>query len=150
MAAIALGQGDRVRAGKILGNGLVLLLLFTVLTSATAYLFMEPMLMAIGASEHTIGYATDYLSVYLLGTLFVEVSVGLNTFINTQGRLGHYRCVAEQRSRPAVYFCVRHGCERGSFGYYYLAGMQCLVGGAFPDFAESHFEVGTQVYASRP
>lgn len=57
LAAIALGQGDRVRAGKILGNGLVLLLLFTVLTSATAYLFMEPMLMAIGASEHTIGYA---------------------------------------------------------------------------------------------
>ena len=54
LAAIALGQGDRVRAGKILGNGLVLLLLFTVLTSATAYLFMEPMLMAIGASEHTI------------------------------------------------------------------------------------------------
>ena len=92
LAAIALGQGDRMRAGKILGNGLVLLLLFTVLTSATAYLFMEPMLMAIGASEHTIGYATDYLSVYLLGTLFVEVSVGLNTFINTQGRPGIAMC----------------------------------------------------------
>lgn len=86
LAAIALGQGDRERAGKILGNGLVLLLLFTVLTSATAYLSMRPLLMAIGASEHTIGYAMDYLSVYLLGTLFVEVSVGLNTFINTQGR----------------------------------------------------------------
>lgn len=50
LAAIALGQGDRERAGKILGNGLVLLLLFTVLTSATAYLSMRPLLMAIGAS----------------------------------------------------------------------------------------------------
>lgn len=156
LAAIALGQGDRMRAGKILGNGLVLLLLFTVLTSATAYLFMEPMLMAIGASEHTIGYATG-LSLGVSARYIVRRGLGgAEHFHQHPGParhchvLGHYRCVAEHRSRPAVYFCVRHGCERGSFGYYYLAGMQCLVGGAFPDFAESHFEVGTQVYASRP
>lgn len=86
LAAIALGQGDRERAGKILGNGLVLLVLFTVLTSVSAYLAMEPLLLLVGASEHTLPYAVDYLSVYLLGTLFVEVSVGLNAFINTQGR----------------------------------------------------------------
>lgn len=86
LAAIALGQGNRVRAGKILGNGFVLLLFFTVLTSALSYLFMEPILMFTGASHQTIGYAKDYLSIYLIGTLFVEVSVGLNTFINTQGR----------------------------------------------------------------
>lgn len=86
LAAIALGQGDRERAGRILGNGFVLLCLFTVVTSAAVYAFMEPLLLAIGASERTLGYAVDYLSVYLLGTLFVEVSVGLNSFINTQGR----------------------------------------------------------------
>ena len=86
LAAIALGQGDRVRAGRILGNGFVLLLIFTVLTSGLTYLFMEPILRFTGASDHTIGYAMDYLSIYLLGTLFVEVSVGLNPFINTQGR----------------------------------------------------------------
>ena len=86
LAAIALGQGDRVRAGKILGNGFTLLLMFTLLTSVTAYIFMRPVLLFTGALEHTIGYAVDYLSIYLLGTLFVEVSVGLNTFINTQGR----------------------------------------------------------------
>lgn len=88
LAAIALGQGNRERAGKILGNGFVLLLLFTVVTSSLAYLFMEPVLLLMGASEHTLGYAEDYLSVYLLGTLFVELSVGLNAFINTQGRPG--------------------------------------------------------------
>lgn len=88
LAAIALGQGNRERAGKILGNGFVLLLLFTVVTSLLAYLFMEPVLLLTGASEHTLGYAEDYLSVYLLGTLFVELSVGLNAFINTQGRPG--------------------------------------------------------------
>ena len=88
LAAIALGQGNRERAGKILGNGFVLLLLFTVVISSLAYLFMEPVLLLTGASEHTLGYAEDYLSVYLLGTLFVELSVGLNAFINTQGRPG--------------------------------------------------------------
>lgn len=86
LAAIALGQGNRQHAGKILGNGFVLLLMFTVMTSVLAYVFMEPILLFTGASEQTLGYATDYLSIYLIGTLFVEVSVGLNTFINTQGR----------------------------------------------------------------
>lgn len=88
LAAIALGQGNRLRAGKILGNGFILLLFFTVLTSAVSYIFMEPILMFTGASHQTVGYAKDYLSIYLIGTLFVEVSVGLNTFINTQGRPG--------------------------------------------------------------
>ena len=47
---------------------------------------MEPILLFTGASENTLGYAVDYLSIYLLGTIFVEVSTGLNSFINAQGR----------------------------------------------------------------
>lgn len=86
LAAIALGQGDRERAGKILGNGFILLVIFTLITSSITYALMEPILLLTGASERTIGYATDYLSVYLMGTLFVELSVGLNTFLNIQGR----------------------------------------------------------------
>lgn len=86
LAAIALGQGDRERAGKILGNGFVLLLLFTLITSAVSYTFMKPVLLFTGASERTIGYAVDYLSIYLIGTVFVEISTGLNSFINAQGR----------------------------------------------------------------
>lgn len=92
LAAIALGQGHRERAGKILGNGFVLLVLFAVVTSTVSYLFMKPILTSIGASTHTLPYAIDYLSVYLLGTLFVEVAVGLNTFINCQGRPGVAMC----------------------------------------------------------
>ena len=86
LAAIALGQGDRERAGKILGNGFLLLILFTLCTSSTIYVFMEPVLLFAGASENTLSYATDYLSIYLLGTLFVEMATGLNSFINIQGR----------------------------------------------------------------
>ena len=47
---------------------------------------MRPILLFTGASANTIDYAIDYLSIYLLGTLFVEISTGLNAFINTQGR----------------------------------------------------------------
>lgn len=86
LAAMALGQGDRLRAGKILVNGFVLLILFALFTSFIAYTFMEPILLFTGASENTLEYAVDYLSIYLLGTVFVEISTGLNSFINAQGR----------------------------------------------------------------
>jgi putative MATE family efflux protein len=86
LASIALGEGNRDRAGKILGNGFLLLCFFAVTTASVSYLFMKPILYLIGATELTVGYATDYLSIYLLGTFFVMVSTGLNTFINTQGR----------------------------------------------------------------
>ena len=79
LASIALGRGDRERAGKIMNNGLVLLIIFAVSTSLLTFLFMEPLLYLVGASENTIGYATDYLSIYLLGTFFVMVTTGLNS-----------------------------------------------------------------------
>ena len=88
LAAMALGRGDRERAHNILGNGFVLLVIMAALTSAVAYGFMEPILMLVGASANTLQYADGYLSMYLLGTIFVQLSVGLNTFISSQGRPG--------------------------------------------------------------
>ena len=64
----------------------MLLVIFTLITSSLTYAFMEPILLFTGASERAIGYAADCLSIYLPGTLFVELSVGLNAFINIQGR----------------------------------------------------------------
>ena len=92
LASIALGQGDRERAGKIMNNGLVLLIIFAVSTSLLTFLFMEPLLYLVGASENTIGYATDYLSIYLFGTFFVMVTTGLNSYINAQGKAGIAMC----------------------------------------------------------
>lgn len=86
LAAMALGKGDRERAGKILGNGFSLLIVFAVVTSGIVYIFMDPLLYAVGASDATIGYAVDYLKIYLAGTFFVMCASGLNTFINAQGR----------------------------------------------------------------
>ncbi len=86
LAAISLGQGDRKHAGEILGNGLVLLIFFSLAIAASVYAFMKPILLITGASTNTLPFAEDYLSIYLLGTFFVQVSTGLNTFISAQGR----------------------------------------------------------------
>ncbi len=86
LAAMALGEGNRERAGRILGNGFLLLIVFAVLTSVPICIFTEPILLATGASEATLPYAVDYLSIYLMGTVFVMFATGLSTFINAQGR----------------------------------------------------------------
>ena len=88
LATIALGKGDRKRAEKILGNGFFLLIFFAISASVVTYLFMNPILMTVGASSNTITYAVDYLSTYLLGTIFVMMAMGLNTYISAQGRPG--------------------------------------------------------------
>lgn len=86
LAAIWLGKGDRKHAERILGSGTCLLVIFTVLLMAVFYGFLRPFLYMFGASDATIGYAMDYMYIYLLGTLFVELALGLNPFIISQGR----------------------------------------------------------------
>ena len=86
LASIAIGQGDRERAKKLLGNGFTLLIIFSVSLMFLTYIFMTPLLEFAGASATTLPYAKDYLSIYLLGTFFVQTSTGLNSFINAQGR----------------------------------------------------------------
>ena len=86
LAAIWMGKGDRKHAEKILGSGAWLLGIFTIVLMAVFYLFQKPFLYMFGASDATIGYSLDYMSIYLLGTLFVELALGLNPFIISQGR----------------------------------------------------------------
>lgn len=86
LAAIWLGKGDREHAEKILGNSVSFLMICTVVLMAFFYAFQRPLLYMFGASDATIGYAMDYLSIYLLGTLFVELALGLNAFIICQSQ----------------------------------------------------------------
>lgn len=86
LAAIWLGKGDRKRAEKILGNGVTMLLFFTVALMVVFYAFGRPLLYVFGASNATIGYALDYINIYLMGTVFVELALGLNAFIISQGQ----------------------------------------------------------------
>lgn len=84
-AAIMMGKQDRASAEKILGNCATVLAVLGALLTAAIWLFGEKLLMLFGGSPATIGFATDYLMVYAVGTVFVLLSLGLNLFISTQG-----------------------------------------------------------------
>lgn len=85
LCSIARGSGDHDLAEEIMGNSFSLLILFSALIMIVGLLFKEPLLWAFGASQNTIAYANDYMSIYLLGTPFVLIGLGMNSFINSQG-----------------------------------------------------------------
>lgn len=85
LASIELGKGNREGAERILGNGVTLLFCFSLCLTIGFSLFKTPLLYMFGASVNTISYGEEYLKVYLLGTIFVQASLGLNPFISSQG-----------------------------------------------------------------
>ena len=78
-ASIYLGKDDLKTAEKILGNS------FSLLLSISIYASLDKILILFGASENTLAYAMDYMKIYVLGTVFVQLSIGLNAFITAQG-----------------------------------------------------------------
>lgn len=85
MFAIARGAKEEDKAERIMGNAISLLIMFAVILMAVCYLFQKPILYLFGASEASYIYASEYLQVYLLGTVFAMLTSGLNGFINGQG-----------------------------------------------------------------
>jgi putative MATE family efflux protein len=83
--SIARGKGDNESAGLIMGNAYAALMILSVILTACGLAFKRPLLYLIGAGDMTIGYAEDYLTVYLCGTVFVMCGLGMNGFINAQG-----------------------------------------------------------------
>ena len=84
-ASIAMGEGNKKRAEQILGNCFTALLCVSVILTAVFLIFQQPILWAFGASENTIGYATSYMNIYVCGTIFVQIALGMNMFITSQG-----------------------------------------------------------------
>lgn len=84
-ASIYMGRGDKDSAERTLGNCFVTQILISVVLTAVLLLFNEQLLWLFGASEETIGYATDYMNIYAVGTLFVQLTLGMNAFITAQG-----------------------------------------------------------------
>lgn len=85
LCAINRGEGNSAEAERVMGNSFALLLISGVLITAAVLIFKRPVLYLFGASDQTFPYANDYLTVYVLGTLFVMVGLGMNPFINSQG-----------------------------------------------------------------
>jgi len=84
-ASIFMGEKDNESAEKTLGNCFSMQIVVSVILTAVLLIWNKDLLLAFGASENTIGYATDYMSIYAIGTLFVQMTLGMNTFITAQG-----------------------------------------------------------------
>lgn len=85
LAAIKMGEGDDDGAEQILTNSFSVLIIMSIILTAVVLIFKEPILWAFGASDATIGYALSYLGIYIIGTISVQIALGMNPFINTQG-----------------------------------------------------------------
>ena len=84
-ASIFMGKGDHTSAEKTLGNCFVIQILISILLTAALLLWNRDFLMAFGASENTIQYGVDYMNIYAIGTIFVQLTLGMNAFITAQG-----------------------------------------------------------------
>lgn len=85
LCSISRGKGDDREAEAIMGNSFALLLVLGAAATAFFLALKEPILYLFGASSDTFPYANDYLTIYLCGTVFVTISLGMNPFINAQG-----------------------------------------------------------------
>ena len=85
LCSICRGRGENDEAEQIMGNSFSLLLLFGSALTVLCLIFRRPILYLFGASDVTFPYANDYLTIYILGTLFVMIGLGMNPFINAQG-----------------------------------------------------------------
>ena len=85
ITAIRMGEKDNASAERIMGNCFTLLVAISIILTALFLIFKRPLLYLFGASDDTINYADDYLTIYLTGTIFVQMALGMNCFITTQG-----------------------------------------------------------------
>lgn len=84
-ASIFMGKGEQENAEKILGNCLILQLVLSALLTFALLIWNRDLLLVFGASENTIDYAVSYMAVYAVGTVFVQLTLGMNAFITAQG-----------------------------------------------------------------
>ena len=84
-ASICMGKGDNDSAEKILGGCFTLQIFISIILTVVLLIWNKDLLLMFGASENTIDYATDYMNIYALGTIFVQLTLGMGAFITAQG-----------------------------------------------------------------
>lgn len=89
LAAISMGSGNKEKSEKILNQGFAVLIIIAAVLTVFFQVFKTPLLYVFGASDATIGYAENYLEIYLIGTVFVQICLGMNLFISSQGFASH-------------------------------------------------------------
>ena len=84
-ASIFMGKKDKVSAERTLGNCFTMQIIISIILTTLLLIFNRRLLLSFGASENTIGYAVEYMNIYAAGTIFVQMTLGMNMFITAQG-----------------------------------------------------------------
>lgn len=131
-SSIMLGRGEQAQAEQILGNCAAMLVVTALVLTVVLELFGRQILLLFGASQSTIGYAWSYMQLYALGTLFVQLSLGLNAFINAQGfaKVGMLTvtigAVCNIGLDPIFIFALGMGVQGAALATVLSQGISCL------------------------
>lgn len=141
--AMARGACEEEEAGKIMGNSFALILVSAAVLTAVGYLFSRPILFAFGASEDSYVYASQYLNVYLIGTLFSMITTGMNGYINAQGfpKIGMFSTVIGAITNIILDPIFIFGLQMGVAG----AALATIISQAFSAIWVVHFLFGRKV-----
>lgn len=131
-ASIAMGKGDHDLAEKLLGGCFMLQIVISAILTAVMLIWSRDLLLMFGASENTIGYAADYMRIYAIGTLLVQLTLGMNAFITAQGfaKVGMLSvligAVANTALDPLFIFGFHMGVQGAALATVLSQGLSCL------------------------
>lgn len=136
-ASIYMGKQENVVAEKIMGNCFIALIVISLVLTGVLLGFQTPLLRLFQASDQTIVYASEYLGIYALGTIFVQMTLGMNAFISCQG----YSKISMMTVLigailniildPIFIFACNMGVKGVSFSYHYFSSGKCSMGYSF-------------------
>lgn len=131
-ASIFMGKGDNDAAEKTMGGCLSLQIVISVLLTAVLLIWNRDFLLAFGASENTIGYAADYMNIYAIGTIFVQLTLGMNAYITAQGfaKMGMFTvligAVCNIVLDPIFIFALGMGVQGAALATILSQGISCV------------------------
>ncbi len=131
-ASIFMGKGDNESAEKTLGNCFTTQIIVSCILTAVLLLWNRDLLMAFGASENTIAYGTAYMNIYALGTIFVQLTLGMNAFITAQGfaKVGMLSVLIGAVSNiildPILIFGFHMGVRGAAFATIFSQAISCV------------------------
>ncbi len=146
-ASIFMGKGDRASAEKTLGNCFVVQIGISVILTAVLLIWNRDFLMAFGASENTVEYGVAYMNIYAIGTIFVQITLGMNAFITAQGfaKTGMFSvligAVANIVLDPIFIFGFNMGVEGAALATIISQAMSCIWVMAFLFGKKTHLRI---------
>lgn len=131
-ASIFMGKGDNDAAEKTMGGCLSLQVIISILITAVLLIWNRDFLLAFGASENTIGYAVNYMNIYAIGTIFVQLTLGMNAYITAQGfaKMGMFTVLIGAISNivldPIFIFALDMGVQGAALATILSQGISCV------------------------